>query len=68
MQWFTPRNDPDYVSKSADGYYAVSAKHPGEFMAHHIDAVWARPREIGLANTLAGAQDVCEQHLQGRAA
>lgn len=61
LQWVTPC-DATWASKSTNGYYAISREHPGEFMAHHIEALWARPDEIGLANTLAGAQDICSQH------
>lgn len=62
IQWMTPR-DGDYVSKSADGYYAVRRGGDG-YLADYIEAVWARPMAIGTATTLSLAQQHCEQHRE----
>jgi hypothetical protein len=63
VQWVTPRNDPDWISKSADGYYAI-ADQTSELphRAYFIEAVWATPEWIGDALNLAGAQRICETH------
>lgn len=60
MQWFTPRVG-HFVSKSADGYYAV-APDRGLYEAFHIEAVWAKPASIGGAGTIKAAQSICEDH------
>lgn len=51
-----------FAWKSEDGYYGISEDHPREFMAHHIEALWATPTELGLANTLEGAASICAEH------
>jgi hypothetical protein len=70
MQWVTPRNQPEFVSMSADGYYGIAAEQlQGDgahrmtrYAAYHIEAVWARPHQIGGAATIVLAQAVCEVH------
>lgn len=61
-QWFTPRGESPWISKSADGYYAVSKGPP--FVAHHIEALWARPVPIASSVTLELAQQCCDDHRQ----
>lgn len=67
MQWVTPRNDPTWVSKSADGYYAISSEPSEGFESFHIMALWARPSKIGASLTLTHAQQLCEQHAASAA-
>ncbi len=65
MQWVTPRHDMSpFVSESADGYYRVGHCDQASltYGAFHVEAVWARPREIGRKDSITEAQNVCEQH------
>lgn len=63
-QWFTPRNDREWLSQSSDGYYRVGfPAGPGwPFTAYHVAALWAKPEHIGNGDSIADAQQVCEQH------
>lgn len=65
IRWFTPRAG-QFASKSADGYYAVGHEDPRSLShcAYHIEAAFALPKEIGIGDTLADAQRVCQEHFE----
>lgn len=63
QRWFSPSNNADWVSKSADGYYGVKQGEADvAFAAYYIPALWAREEWIGGAVDIIHAQEICEQH------
>lgn len=63
LQWVTPR-DPfsAFASKSSDGYYQIGRNGAPPFVAFFVEAVWARAKVLGTADTVEAAQQLCEQH------
>lgn len=64
MRWIDV-TDPttDLCARSVDGYYRVTTHYGGaEFVAWFLEAVFAKPVEIGTRGTLDDAKEFCEEH------
>lgn len=65
MTWRTPNYEGGHLwaAESDNGYYRIG--HGAPFIAYHVEALWARPVEIGQSVTLDLAKQVCEYHSRG---
>lgn len=60
IMWHTPRATNWHV-KSSDGYWGIT-KILGKFSAFHIEAAFAMPKQIGHADSIEEAKQICEEY------